>query len=532
MEPDGSDIVCLSFHETNEWAPTVTHAGKIAYTRWDYVDRHWGTAHHFWECFPDGRDPRNLHGNYPWPWSAMPEGVQPEDYGKRTLVYGRALRPDVEIAFRPIPDSSKYTATAVGHHEGFSGSLVLLDPRIPDDGRMAQLKRITPEYPFPEVEPGATHSYGTAWPLSEDFYLCNYNFGLYLLDRFGNRDVIYDPGPGAFRVRDPFPLRARRMPPEIPVMTWQGRRDVLPDHRRAVISIANVYAADEASRLPKGIKVKWLRIVQVIPQMLDDWFSLESVSQISFATDSIGRMPLGVVPVEEDGSVYCEAPVGKAIYFQLLDEQAMAVHSMRSATYVHPGEHLSCTGCHEDKWRGTPPASRHPIALTRPPSKLIPEVDSGAMPFNFIQLVKVPVFDKKCLPCHAKHPNAPDLSYASLARNDLAFSQPGEHNALSWIGVGGSRTTPGKFGARASGLMKTLTTKPQHKDLDLTSDQWRRITLWLDLNSNEIGWIGNDRSQIAAQKAGIALWPPVDVDPLHPTGVEKGFQLPDPSVKE
>ena len=124
------------------------------------------------------------------------------------------------------------------------------------------------------------------------------------------------------------------------------------------------------------------------------------------------------------------------------------------------------------------------------------------------------------------------MSYASLARNDLAFSQPGEHNALSWIGVGGSRTTPGKFGARASGLMKTLTTKPQHKDLDLTADEWRRITLWLDLNSNEIGWIGNDRSQIAAQKAGIALWPPMDVDPLHPTGVEKGFQLPDPSVKE
>jgi len=199
MEPDGSDIVCLSFHETNEWSPTVSHNGKIAYTRWDYVDRHWGTAHHFWECFPDGRDPRNFHGNYPLPLSAMPGDVQPEEYGKGKLVYGRTLRPDAELSFRPVPDSPKYTATAVGHHEGFSGSLILLDPRIPDDGKMAQLKRITPEYYFPEVEKGATHTYGTAWPLSEDFYLCNYNFGLYLLDRFGNRDVIYDPGPGAYR---------------------------------------------------------------------------------------------------------------------------------------------------------------------------------------------------------------------------------------------------------------------------------------------------------------------------------------------
>ncbi|MCY3018026.1 MAG: hypothetical protein NTW87_03210 [Planctomycetota bacterium] len=91
MEPNGSDIVCLSFHETNEWAPSVSHDGKLVYTRWDYVDRHWGTAHHFWQCFPDGRDPRNFHGNYPLPWSAMPGDVQPSQYGKEQLVYGRVL---------------------------------------------------------------------------------------------------------------------------------------------------------------------------------------------------------------------------------------------------------------------------------------------------------------------------------------------------------------------------------------------------------------------------------------------------------
>jgi len=528
MEPDGSDIIRLSYHETNDWQPTVSHNGKIVYTRWDYVDRHWGTAHHYWECSPDGRDPRSYHGNYPLPHSAMPKGVRPKDYGKRALVYGRRLRPDAELSFRPVPDSPKYTATAVGHHQGFSGSLVLLDTRIPDDGKMSQLKRITPEYSFPEVERGGTHTYGTAWPLSEDFYLCNYNFGLYLLDRFGNRDVIYDPGRGAYRVRAPFPLRPRRMPPAMPVMTWQGKRKSLPDHRRAVISVMNVYTADAAAKLPEGLKVKWMRIVQVIPQMLDNWFSWQSVRQVSFATDSIGRIPLGIVPVEADGSVYCEAPVEKAIYFQLLDAKGMAVHSMRSATYVHPGEHLSCLGCHEDKWKTTPEASLRPIALQRPPSKLVAEVASGAVPFNYIQLVKKPVFDKKCVACHRKHPKAPDMSYRLLARNDLVFSYPGENPALDVLGVGGSRTTPGRFGAHASGIMKALTTGPQHKKLKLTADQWRRITLWLDLNSNEIGWIGNDRSRIKAQKEGQALWPPVDVDPANPTGVEKDVPLPRP----
>ncbi|MCX6345298.1 MAG: hypothetical protein NT018_09540 [Armatimonadetes bacterium] len=522
MDADGSSIICLSYHETNEWSPTITHSGKIAYTRWDYVDRHWGTAHHYWECFPDGRDPRNYHGNYPLPWSSMTEGLQPNQYGQQGLVNGRFLRPDAELSFRAIPGSQKYMATAVGHHEGFSGSLIMLDTRIPDDGKMSQLKRITPEYPFPEVEQGP-HAYGTAWPLGEDFYLCNFNSGLYLLDRFGNRDVIYDPGGRLYRVRDPFPLRSRPTPPVLPVMTWQGKRASLPDHKLAVISVMNVYSADAAGKLPEGIKVKWMRIVQVIPQMLDNWFSLESVSQVSFATDSIGRMPLGIVPVEKDGSVYCEAPVGKALYFQLLDEKGMAVHSMRSATYVHPGENLSCMGCHEDKWK---PESNYtmPSALRRAPSKLVAEVDSGAMPFNYIQLVKKPVFDKKCVSCHEKNPGAPDMSYASLARNDLVFSYPGEAG-LGLLGIGGSRTAPANFGARASGIMKALATRPQHKDLQLTADEWRRITLWLDLNSNEIGWIGNDPSQIAAQKNGEAIWPPVDVDPANPTGVEKDFPV-------
>lgn len=532
MERDGSDIVCLSFHETNEWAPCVSHQGKIVYTRWDYVDRHWGTAHHYWECYPDGRDPRNFHGNYPWPLSAMPRGVQPADYGRPALVYGRTLRPDVEISFRPVPSSPRYTATAVGHHEGFSGSLVLLDPRIPDDGRMAQLRRITPEYFFPEVERGATHTWGTAWPLSEGVYLCNFRRGLYLLDRFGNRDVIHDPGPGPYRVRDPFPLRPRPVPPRLPVLTWQGKRSGQPGHRRAVISVMNVYEADDAARLPPGVRVRWMRIVQVIPQTLDEWFSIESVSQVSFATDSIGRIPLGVVPVEADGSVYCEAPVGKAIYFQLLDERGMAVHSMRSATYVHPGEHLSCLGCHEDKWKGSSTAYARPLAMRRPPSKISPEVGSGAIPFNFIQLVKAPVFDRKCVPCHREHPDAPDMSYASLARHDRVFSYPGERPSLVTLGVGGSRTTPGRFGAHASGIVKALTTLPQHEGVELTDEEWRRLTLWLDLNSNEIGWIGNDRSRIRAQKDGHALWPPIDVDPSNPTGVERDVPLEEVAARE
>ena len=56
MTPDGGDIRTLSFHETNEWHPSVGHDGMLLYTRWDYVDRDSDVAHHIWTCFPDGRD--------------------------------------------------------------------------------------------------------------------------------------------------------------------------------------------------------------------------------------------------------------------------------------------------------------------------------------------------------------------------------------------------------------------------------------------------------------------------------------------
>ena len=88
MTADGGAIRCLSPHETNEWHPTVTHDGQIAWTRWDYVDRHFSAAHMPWITTADGCDPRPIHGNYAW----------------------KGSRPDMELSLRAIPNSPKYVA--------------------------------------------------------------------------------------------------------------------------------------------------------------------------------------------------------------------------------------------------------------------------------------------------------------------------------------------------------------------------------------------------------------------------------------
>ena len=401
MMPDGSDIIPLSAHETHEWHPSVTHDGRIVYTRWDYVDRDSDIAHHPWICNPDGRDPRALHGNYP-------------DV--------RESRPWMELSIRAVPGSPRFVAVAAAHHGENYGSIVLVDPRLEDDGACRQLKRVTPEVHFPESElapgvPGPTHRsgnrggqvYGQPWPLSEDFYLVVYDpegkhYGLFLLDSFGNRIHLYtDPEVPCL---DPIPLKPRTRPPVIPIQTTQARADRSPnDHAvAATVAVMNLY--DATLPWPEGTRIKALRIVQVFPKTTRS----ANDPNIGVGNQSLGRGVLGTVPVEADGSAHFELPPNVPVYFQALDEEGRAVQTMRSVTYAHRGERLFCQGCHESRHHVAAAPNSRPaaLALQRPPSSLVPDVE-GSWPLTFPRLVQ-PVLDRNCVGCHDREPKAPSLA--------------------------------------------------------------------------------------------------------------------------
>ena len=475
MRADGSDILWLSLHETHEWQPSVTNDGMLVYTRWDYVDRDSDVAHHLWTCYPDGRNPRALHGNYP------------VDRGKR---------PWMEMDIRAIPGSQKFVAVAAAHHGHAFGSLVLIDLRKEDDNALAQLSRLTPEVPFPEAETGKVTApwmvYGTPWPLSEDDYLCAYdplakNHGLYWLDRAGNRELIYrDPEIASI---SPIPLAARPSPPEIPSQTVQAAEDIarVGTVPPATVAVMNVYDGDLP--WPQGTKITALRVMQVLPKLT----APPNEPRIGVASQTNARAVLGTVPVESDGSVYFEAPVGRPIYFQALDAQGMAVQSMRSATYVHPGERLTCQGCHESKHDSPSPTERVPLALQRAPSPIVPEVD-GSNPFSYVRLVQ-PVLDRNCVACHQEKkaldlsgtlepPHGWTRSYLSLAK-DYGFYFEVFNGSIDAGIHGGSRTVPGQFGAHAAKLTGYL--DGSHYGVKLSPEDRHRITLWLDSNSEFFG---------------------------------------------
>ncbi len=489
MEPDGSDIIALSFHDTNEWHPSVNNDGMIVYTRWDYIDRDTQAAHHLWTCFPDGRNPRAPHGNYP----------------ERL-----ADRPWAELDIRAIPGSEKYIAVAAPHHGHAFGSLIHIDLRIEDDNANSQVTRLTPEVPFPEGEAPIRSSmvYGTPWPLSEDDYLCVYdhgakNHGIYWVDRFGNRELIYrDPEIACF---SPIPLRPRAVPPIVHDDTTQtaAARKINSEERNATIAVMNVYDSDFA--WPEDIEITNLRVLQILPKSVPR----RNRPKIGVAEQSNARAVLGTVPVEADGSVFFEAPVDKLIYFQALDERGMAVQSMRSATYVHAGEQLTCQGCHEPRQRAPNVPAQPTLALRRPPSKIIPDVE-GSNPFNYVRLVQ-PVLDRHCVDCHRRE-KAVDLSgtvqhvrdrdgrdwpytrsYLSLAE-DYGFWYQTLVHSLNTAGVhGGSRVVPGKFGARAAKLLDYL--DEQHYGVKLSDEDLHRMVLWLDCNSEFLGAYENAEAQ-------------------------------------
>ncbi|HUT88142.1 MAG TPA: discoidin domain-containing protein [Thermoguttaceae bacterium] len=479
MRPDGSDVINLSYHETHEWHPSVTNDGMLVYSRWDYVDRDTNIAHHIWTCYPDGRDARSFHGNYP---------------------EKRESRPWMEMSIRAIPNSNKFVASTGAHHGNAFGSLVLIDHRLEDDGAMSQLVRLTPEVPFAESEGRPIKQYmvyGTPWPLSEEDYLCVYdpnvaNRGIYWIDRFGNKELIYrDP---EISCLSPIPLRPRTKPPVIPTRTSQAAEDA-GRARQATVAVMNVYDSD--FEWPEETKIADLRIVQLLPKST----APPNQPRIGVANQTNARAVLGTVPVEPDGSVFFEAPAGKALYFQALDETGLAVQSMRSLTYLHEGERLSCQGCHERKHRPPPRPTELPLALGRPPSKIRPDVD-GSNPFNYVRLVQ-PALDRNCVKCHQEK-KALDLtgvieggngwtrSYTNLAGKYGFYFHV--HNGAINTGVhGGTRTIAGQFGAKAAPLLSYL--GEDHYGVKFSDEDFHRLALWLDCNSEFYGTYENTEAQ-------------------------------------
>lgn len=501
MNADGTDIRCISYHETNEWAPCVDNNGMIVYTRWDYVDRGANHPHSAWITTPDGLDARAVTLNYP---------NSGGDWWKNV--------PLMQNSLRAIPNSNKYVGTAAPHHAQNYGPLIVIDPDVEDDDNLSTITKITPDAKYPESETGTTtdQKYGTPYPLSEDYFLCVYDpnantngdnkrYGIYAIDTKGNKTLLYnDPN---FSCYAPMPLRPRTVPNSIP-----GSTKPTGAAQDGIVSVMNVY--DSLLPFPSGTKIKELRIWQVYVKTstmaTDPVVSYEGTESQWAGRNTRGL--LGTVPVEEDGSANFYLPAGKPVFFQAVAQDGTAVQTMRSDTYIVPGQtRLLCQGCHEPAKEAAKNPESVPLALRRPPSKITPDPSQGARPMSFPRLIQ-PILDKKCISCH-NGSQTPDLRKGNIDSQTKWFTSYKNlkpyvslfdvmYPGADWNHVY-PRTEPGKFGAKASKLYPKL--KSGHGDL--TQDELHAFTIWLD---SGIAPFFGDYKNIDAQLRGEQVEPSLD----------------------
>jgi hypothetical protein len=473
MDADGGSMMPLSAFENFEWAPSVAHDGRILFTRWDYIDRFNGHFFSLWSCNQDGRNGQLEYGNF-------------------------TTRPQVTMEARAIPNSQKLVFTASAHHSNTGGSLILFDRRRGTEGD-EPIDRLTPEVPFPETEKWVGMYYANPWPLSEEQYLVAWSdkrlpphgryddvkrnpinaTGIYLYDVFGNLTLIYrDP---ELASSCPIPVRPRPEPFAGPDVNAQEA------DQKSTFVIQDVYQG--LTGIERGT-IKRLRIVGVPPKVQP----FMNRPNLGVSAEDPGKFVLGTVPVEKDGSAYFYCPSGIPVFFQVLDDEGLAIQTMRTLTYVWPGQTLSCVGCHESRQMAPKSGDTRPLATVRSPSKIIPGPD-GTWPMRFDTLVQ-PVLDKRCITCHRsdgtnRKAAALDLSPAKAYDTLVGFS----NNNLRKLAHERDRSIPGEGVARKSKLLKILQLGKQHKELKLDADSINRLIVWMDVYAQRAGHFSEEQER-------------------------------------
>ena len=436
-DADGQNIYILSANGEPEYLPSVMNDGRVIFTRWEYTDKALWRVQSLWTMDPDGCNVQTFWGS-------------------------QSVWPDLLGEVRAIPNSKKVMFVGIGHHAWWDGALGMIDPEkglnYPDG-----LFRVTRETPWPEVgngpaDPpphvdyhasGKIYAYKSPYPLSEELFLVSaregkrlYNgeegrsdtFRLYLMDVYGNKELIYK---GAYNAYHAMPFKPRTKPavlvdkvkwPKIGPAngTWQELLKTKPD---AAIFYSNDVFENAPSILRE--KGKALRVIQMDPKTYTTWYKTvqhDGPAVSVFQADGVKRI-LGTVPIEDDGSVNFEVPPGQSLFFEMLDDQGMAIYVMRSFANGMPGEHRGCFGCHETsmKTRASQGSAirKKGKALAKPAVKLTPPSWGAEESIGYTRFVQ-PVLDKHCASCHNKE--------GSKANAAIDFTyRPSVHGWKNWV---------------------------------------------------------------------------------------------------
>ena len=464
MNADGSGVRPISVNNVTEFDPTVLPDGRLMFGRWEYVDKTALYMQSLWAVNPDGTHERALFKN-------------------------NLAKPTAVLDARPVPGSSLISASLTPHNGQSVGAIAMLDPAL-GKNNLAALCNFTPEYPT-EMDQGLARGPCDPWPLDADAILIANNAEnrgphsvIELIDRFGFRFVIRrEPDIGCF---SPMLVKPRPVPAVIPSM--------IRPQEPAKFLLHDVYAGLDG--VPRGT-VKQLRVLETTSRVSGvppggRWWNQAFL--LSWQGSYDVKRFLGVVPVEEDGSAYFEAPAGKALYVQALDAEGRLVQSMRTFVQAAPGVTRSCFGCHVGDEDRAPVPTPRPLALAKPAAPLQPEPWGGGF-LDYPTRVQ-PVLDRNCVECHGGAKDiaggidlsggwtwAFSLSYETLLKNTLAGFLNCNNGSVRTADILPPRT----HGSGSAPLAALLADGHGGRLKDMPAADRALLRAWMDGNANYYG---------------------------------------------
>lgn len=404
---DGSNIIRVGYDQVHTTYPTVADDGRVLYTRWDYNDRTQMFVQALFSMNADGTGQTAVFGN--------------NSNNPTTLMHTVA-----------IPGStSKYLSIVSGHHVVQGGKLAIVDTAIDRDGQapldyvfeaaesgesidtLGQIGRIY-KFPIAINENEMFFARAESWASAKQ----ETKFNLYYYNSQTNELVCVAESNGAsISCSQIVPVRTKRTAARPSMVNYAKTT--------GTYYVANVYEGDTMKDVEFG-SIKYLRVVALDyrpyavgavsagnSSAYPDGFGTSDPSTPVGTANSTWdvKQVIGIVPVEEDGSVMFECPSDVAVYFQLLDENGLLIQSMRSWSTLMPGETFSCVGCHESKNNVPNGAGNVTMAMKKGVQKLqkdlwmtTPEYDdydpyTDYKGFSYADEIQ-PILDRSCISCH------------------------------------------------------------------------------------------------------------------------------------
>ncbi|MDR3111050.1 MAG: hypothetical protein LBU65_15380 [Planctomycetaceae bacterium] len=366
MNADGSDIHPISVNNVNEFDPSVMPDGRILFGRWEYIDKTALTQQSTWSVNPDGTNETAVFAN-------------------------NLVLPEATLQNQVVPGNPNLVCSAFTKHNcPPRGSIAMFDIRKGKDNIEAIYNFEHPDNPTCDLGESCDPQ-----PLSENLVLYSGQLApkqknsLLLIDRSGKRkQILYD---ASIDLHNPIIVSPRPVPPSIADQVDRTKTE-------GNFFVQDVYAGNPTVK--KGT-IKYLRVIEETSRIspTPGPTFLNQTYVVSAALAFSAKNFLGEVPVNADGSAYFTVPSGKAVYFQLLDEQHKLVRSMRTFIQAAPGTTRSCVGCHEYEIAPkTMTAHRFNSSLKSEPIRLRAE-SWGSGPIDYASMVQ-PIFDKHCVECH------------------------------------------------------------------------------------------------------------------------------------